>query len=93
MNQSELDFIKKMLKRQDDATKEIWLEKQLLRNLILDSGWMAEATLDAAIANAKKLPENTQQVAEHFSSSDQLLAEIGLADWLRDFEKRHPRSD
>lgn len=93
IDQSELEFIKRVLKRQDDAAKELWLEKQLLRNLILDSGWMAEADLDAAVEHAKTLPENLRQIADNFASSDRLLAEIGLADWLADFEKRFPGSD
>jgi hypothetical protein len=45
VDQDELEFIKRMLKRKDEATKELWLEKQLLRNLILDSEWMAEQML------------------------------------------------
>jgi hypothetical protein len=93
MEQFELDAIKRMLKSRDDVMKEVWLEKQLLRNLILDQRWMAEADLDAAIAHGKTLPSNLVQVEENFASSDQMLAEIGLADWLRDFEKKHPRSD
>ena len=80
MNQAELDFIKNVLKRKDDATKELWLEKQLLRDLILDSGWMSEPDLDAAIADGKKLPENIRHVEENFASSDQMLAKIRLAD-------------
>jgi hypothetical protein len=93
MDQNELDFVKRIFKQKDDAAKELWLEKQLLRNLILDSGWMSEPDLDAAIADGKKLPDNLRQLEENFASSDQMLAEIGLADWLRDFEKKHPRSD
>lgn len=93
MNQDELNAAKAFLKRKDDAAKEIWLEKQLLRNLILDSNWMSEPDLDSAIEAAKKLPENLRQVEENFASSDQALAEIGLGDWLRDFERKHPRTD
>lgn len=93
MDQSEIDLLKELLRRKEQAAKEVWLEKQLLRNIILDSGSMSEAELDAAIESAKKLPDNLRQVEEHFVSSDQLLAEIGLADWLRDFEKKHPSSD
>lgn len=90
MDQDELNYIKGLLKRKDDVAKDIWFEKQLLRNLILDSGWMGEAELDAAIEDGKKLPDNLREVAENFASSDQKLAEIGLADWLRDFEKKYP---
>ena len=93
MNQTELDFIKRMFKAKDDAAKDLWLEKNLLRNLILSSGWMAEQELDSAIADAKKLPANIRQVEEHFASSDQMLAEIGLADWLQDFDRKYPRSE
>jgi hypothetical protein len=93
MTSEELEFIKVMLKRKDDATKEVWLEKQLLRNLILDSGWMSERDLDSALADGKNLPENIREVAEHFAVSDQQLAEIGLADWLADFDRKHPSSE
>jgi hypothetical protein len=92
MTDEELDSLKRLLKRHDDAMKEVWLEKQLLRNLIIDSGWMPERQLDAAIEHGKALPANREHVAENFASSDRLLAEIGLADWLADFERKHPRS-
>lgn len=92
MDQTELDFVKHALRRQDQAGKELWLEKQLLRNLILDSGLMSERELEEKIETAKKLPENLRQVAEQFASSDQQLAEIGLGDWLAEFDKRYPRS-
>jgi len=72
-------------------TKELWLEKQLLRNLILNSGWMSEAELDSVLETGAKLPENIQQVKEHFADSDQKLAEIGLADWLAAFDQKFPR--
>jgi hypothetical protein len=93
MDQHELAFIKRALKSKDDAMKELWLEKQLLRDLILDSGWMAERDLDVSIENRKRLPENIRQVAEHFASSDKKLAEIGLGGWLADFDKKYPRSE
>lgn len=93
MTPQELDFIKVLFKRKDDAAKELWLEKQLLRNLILDSGWMSEHDLDSALAYGKTLPHNIRQVEEHFASSDQMLAELGLGDWLADFEKKYPRKE
>jgi len=93
MTPEELDLVKRALKRQHDSAKELWLEKQLLRNLILDSGWMAERALDLLIEGAKSYPENVRQVEEHFASDDQLLAEIGLGDWLADFDKKYPRNE
>lgn len=93
MTSEELNFIKGILKRKDDAAKELWLEKQLLRNLILDSGWASEQDLDSAVADGKNLPENIRQVEEHFALSDQQLAEIGLADWLAELEKKYPRNE
>jgi len=93
MTSEELNFVKGILKRQDDSAKEVWLEKQLLRNLILDSGWMSEADLDAAIAVAKKLPQNVRYVEETFAVSDQKLAEIGISDWLSEFDKKYPHTE
>jgi hypothetical protein len=93
MTPEELSFIKVLFKRKDDAAKDLWLEKQLLRNLILDSGWMQECDLDSAVAKGKNLPENIQKIGEHFALSDQMLAEIGLADWLADFDKKYPHSE
>jgi hypothetical protein len=71
----------------------LWLEKQLLRNLILDSGSMRESELDAAIERGKALPQNREQAREHFSGSDQLLAQIGIEDWLAALDERFPRSE
>jgi len=93
MTSEELNFIKGLLKRKDDAAKEIWLEKQLLRNLILDSGWMSEQDLNSAVADGKRDPQNIREVEEHFAGSDQQLAEIGLSDWLADFDKKYPRDE
>jgi hypothetical protein len=93
MTPEELDSLKRILKRQDDTLKELWLEKQLLRNVIIDSGWMSEHDLDAAIARGKKLPENLHQLEDNFASSNQMLAEIGIEDWLADFEKRYPNKE
>lgn len=93
MEQWELDHVKRAFRSKDESTKELWLEKQLLRNLIVDSGWMAERDLDSAIADAKKSPENIRLVEEHFALSDQKLAEIGLGDWLQSFDKKYPRGE
>lgn len=93
MTPEELNLIKRLLKQKDDAAKELWLEKQLLRNLILDSGWAEERNLDLAIAEGKSLPGNMRLVEEHFAASEQMLAEIGLADWLADFDKKYPRNE
>jgi len=54
---------------------------------------MAEQELDAAIAEGKKDPENIRQTDENFASSEQLLAEVGLDDWLADFDKKFPRKE
>ena len=93
MTPQEIEALKVVLKRQDNITRELWLEKQLLRNFIIDSGWMKEQDLDSAIEHGKKHPKNIQQVEEHFASSDHLLAEIGIDDWLADFERKYPSTD
>jgi hypothetical protein len=89
----ELDCVKGGLKRMHEPLKELWLEKQLLRNLILDSGWMPEGKLDLAIVQGKIHPENIRQVEQQFAADEQRLAEIGLGDWLTEFDKHFPRSD
>lgn len=93
MDQNELDAVKRLFKQKHDVLKELWFEKQLLRNLILDSGWMTAAALDTAIADGKKIPANIRQVEENFASSEQMLAEIGLADWLAALEREFPGSE
>jgi len=69
------------------------MEKQLFRNLIIDSQWMPENELDASLEVAKKHPDNIRQSDENWVQSDQALAELGLDDWLAEFEKRYPRSE
>jgi hypothetical protein len=78
----ELDHIKRAFKRMHEEIQQLWLEKQLLRNHIIDSGWMPEADLDAAIEKGKKHPTNILHMKETFAESEQSLAELGLADWL-----------
>lgn len=92
MTPEELNHVKRALKIQGEEAQQLWLEKQLLRNLILDSGWMTERDLDHAIEAAKTDPENIRQVREHFANSEELHARIGIGDWLADFEKNHPYS-
>jgi len=55
MTSEEWDGIKKVLKALNEMEREIWLEKVLLRNLILDSGWMPETELDAALARGNHI--------------------------------------
>jgi hypothetical protein len=93
MTPQEMDEVKSSLKRLHEGTKEIWLEKVLLWNLILDSGWMNERDLALAIAQGKAHPENIRQTEEHFATDEHRLAEIGIADWLAEFGKDYPRTD
>ena len=93
MTSEELNAVKGIIKRLDNALREIWLERVLLQNLILDSDWMSEKELDSAIVIGVRNPQNIQAVEEHFSASDKFLAEIGLDDWLSDFETKYPSKD
>jgi hypothetical protein len=92
MTPEELDVIKIAFGRLQEVQKEAWLERVLLRNLIVDSGLMTEAELDSAIQWGKNHPGNLRQMELAWAESDQKLAEIGLADWLAWFEDRYPRS-
>lgn len=93
MTPEELDSVKKALRTMQDSTKEVWIEKQLMRNLILDSGWMTEPDLDSAVERGKKQPANILLADQFFAAAEQKLAEIGLAAWLADFDQKYPRSD
>jgi hypothetical protein len=93
MTPEELDLFKKALKHHHDALKEMWTEKVLLRNVIIDSGWMTEPNLDAAIARAKANPTIIRQVEEFWAGSEQKLAELGLDSWLEDFDEQFPNND
>jgi hypothetical protein len=86
MTPQEWDRVKNALNRLQQSQKELWLEKALLRNLIIDSGWMTESDLDAALERGKNRPENRQQVEKSFESSDDLLALLGFEDWNAQFE-------
>ncbi|MGA8086770.1 MAG: hypothetical protein WCA10_05650 [Terracidiphilus sp.] len=90
MTQEELDQIKLSYKRMHNVIRELWFEKQLLENLIIDSGWVSGRDLETRMEEAKKHPENIRQVAEHFSESEQSLAELGLDEWLAELDKRYP---
>lgn len=93
MNSEDWDRIKPVLKRLRDEMQDVWLEKVLLYNLIIDSGWMSEKDLDEGIEKGKKHPDNIRQLKESWSDSEQTLAEIGLEEWLAEFEKKYPRTD
>jgi hypothetical protein len=70
-----------------------WIENQLLRNHIIDSGWMSEQAVDAALERGRMHPKNVRSVREHFALSEQMLAELGLAEWLEAFDRMYPHSD
>jgi hypothetical protein len=93
MTDEEIDFVKKTVKRLNDSLKEVWTERNLVRNLIIERGWMTEPHLDAAIALLKAHPAIMRQVENHWASAEQQLAEIGLDSWLEDFDKRYPSND
>jgi len=89
----DVEVTKRSLKIQLDTMKQLWLEKALLRNLILDSRLMSEQDLAVAIIRAKDDPANIQQVNQAWAEAEDLLAEIGIGDWLAQFEKLYPKSD
>jgi hypothetical protein len=93
MTDEDWDKIKPLLKRLHEEIQEMWVGKQLLRNLIIDSQWMPVSELDGGIEKAKKHPENMRQAREHWSQSVQTLAELGLDEWLAEFDRRYPRSE
>jgi hypothetical protein len=93
MKTEDWDRIKAILKSLHGETQNVWVEKVLLYNLIIDSGWMSEKDLDAGIEKGKKHPQNIRLAKEHWADSEQTLAEIGLDEWLAEFEKRYPRTD
>lgn len=78
MTLEETEQMKVVLKRLYEVIHREWLDRQILRNLIINSGWMSEDDLDAGIAHSRKLPENIRQMKEHFADSEQSHAEIGL---------------
>jgi hypothetical protein len=93
MTLEELEQMKVVFKHLHDQIKERWLDQQILRNLIINSGWMSADDLDAGVANSRELPENIRQTEEHFAESEQSLAEIGLGDWLAQLEKLFPNTE
>lgn len=93
MTNQDWDRVKTALSRLHEMEKELWLEKVLMRNLIIDSGWMPESDLDAALEHGKNHPENLQQMEVIFAPDEDRLARLGLDDWLAEFEKRYPRSN
>lgn len=93
MTPAEIDALKIGIRRMHKAMTELWLEKVLLRNLIIDSGWKSERDLEAAIDSGKRHPQNIRQVQEHFAADEEALARIGLSDWLAWFDKHYPRID
>jgi hypothetical protein len=93
MTLEELDALKHVLKQMRNEIKELWLEKQILRNLIVDSNWMSPDGLDLGLEQAKKDPLNIRDMDENFAASDQTLAEIGLPEWLEALDRIYPRSE
>jgi hypothetical protein len=93
MTPEELDQFKRVLGRMHREIQELWAEKQLLRNLIIDSGWMSERDVDSGLEGGKRHPANIRSVKEHFAPSEQALAELGLDEWLAAFDEMFPRND
>ena len=93
MTTEEWDKIKYVLKRLREETQNVWLEKVMLYNLIISSGWMSEPDLDQGLENGKKHPDNIRQMKESWSDSEQTLAELGLDEWLAEFDKKYPPID
>jgi len=89
----EWDRVKAALRRPHELEKELWIEKVLMRDLVISRGWMTEAELDSVLERSKKNPENIQEMEQHFAPAEQQLAELGLADWLAQFDKQYPHSD
>ena len=89
----DLEKFEPSLKRLHDEIQELWIEKQLLRKLIIDSQWMPEDELDANLEKAKKHPANVRLANANLGLSEQTLAEPGLHGWLADLEARYPRND
>jgi len=76
-----------------DEIKGIWLEKQILRNLIIDSGWMSPSALDSGLDRATRDPQNICDMNNTFAQSDQMLAEIGIEEWLEVFDRMYPQNE
>lgn len=80
MTPEERDHLKRVLRRVQQEIQELWMEKQLLRNLIIDSGWMSEQRLDSAIEQGRGHQHNIQKANENVAASEHALAEFGLAE-------------
>lgn len=74
--------IKRTFRRFQGIQKNAWLERVLLRNLILDSGWMSEEDLDSAVQQGMSDPVNLRLTEEWWADSDKKLAQMGLSNRL-----------
>ena len=64
--------------------EDVWIEKQVCRNLVLDKELMTETELEQGLKNATRNPEYRRMAAEVFASSWKALAEFGADSALQD---------
>jgi len=84
---------REFFRKYSDMIEEIWLEKQLYRNFILDRNIIAEAELDSLVEAAKHDPENLRVARETFAGSRKALAEFGLSDMIQRIASRPPSKE
>jgi len=84
---------REFFRKYSDMIEELWLERQLYRNFILDRNLIPETDLDSLVETAKHNPENRRMAAETFAGSRKALAEFGLSDTIRNLASKAPAKD
>jgi hypothetical protein len=84
---------RELFRKYHDVIKDLWIEKQVCYNLIVDKGIITASELERGLEAAKRNPEYRQMADEVFAASGKLLAEFGADAAFEDHLLRPPSSD
>lgn len=73
--------------------EDVWIEKQVCQNLVLDKGLMSEAELQKGLEAAKRNPEYREQARENFANSHKALDEFRADSAFQGLELVPPKTD
>ena len=84
---------RELFRKYHAAIKDLWIEKQVCRNLVLDRGVMSESELGDNIREALRTPEYRRLADAAFASPEKSLSLFGARAALEELLSKPPSSD